>query len=80
MYGRGFRLGATADISGPRLEVWTRRLTGKVEAWPCRISPVNIFLGGDSLTQIESSLGGLARLVSKGGQWRGQEPGDLDDI
>lgn len=33
----------------------------------CRISPVNIFLGRDSLTQIEPSLHGLARLVSKGG-------------
>lgn len=57
----------------------TRRLTAKVEAWPCRVA-FNIFLGGDSLTQIESSLGGLTRLVSIGGQPWGQEPGDVDDI
>lgn len=58
----------------------TRGLTGEVEARPCRISPVNISLSGDSLTQIEPSLRGLARLVSEGGQRRGQEPRDSDDI
>lgn len=46
----------------------TRWLTVKVKVWPCRIFPFNIFFGGDSLTQIESSLGGLTWLVSKEGR------------
>lgn len=53
--------------NGPLIGGETRRLAGKVKAQPCRISPVNIFLGGDSLTQIEPSLHGLTRLVSGGG-------------
>lgn len=56
-----------ADIMGPR---WVGKQGGRLvksRHGHVGFPPVNIFLGGDSLTQIEPSLGGLPLLVSEGG-------------